>query len=296
MNRRILLDYSASKVMGLLTASSCLITLLVILALYFRSKLILDAKPLAGLLLSSNWHPFRGEFGFYPFIMGTLWVTALAMMLAIPPSILAAVYLSEYAGKRTRELLSPMLDLLAGIPSVVLGVCGVLIIVPMIKDHIGPLFGAQTTGYCVLAAAIVLAVMVVPIITSVLLEVFSAIPKELKDSSLALGATKWQTIKHTVMRKALPGIIAAIILGFSRAFGETMAVLMVAGNVAAAPASIFDPAYPLPALIANNYGEMLSLPMYDSALLLASLILLSSVLLFNVLARLVLMKLEDRYR
>jgi phosphate transport system permease protein len=296
MNQRVLLDRFVSKALGFFTASSCLLTLIIIIALYFKAKFILDIKPLSHLLLSSSWHPFRGEFGFYAFIMGTLWVTALAMILAVPVSILAAIYLSEYAQKRTRELASPLLDLLAGIPSVVFGVCGILIIVPLIKDFIGPLCGVSTTGYSVLAAGIVLAVMVVPVITSILVEVFSAIPKELRDSSLALGATKWQTIKHTLLRKAMPGVVAAMILGFSRAFGETMAVLMVAGNVARAPSSIFDPAYPLPALIANNYGEMLSLPMYDSALMLASLILLASVLFFNILARLVLTKIEGKYR
>jgi len=116
------------------------------------------------------------------------------------------------------------------------------------------------------------------------------VPREIRDASLALGATKWQTVKYALVRKAFPGIVAAVLLGLSRAFGETMAVLMVAGNVARVPHSVLDPAYPLAALIANNYGEMLSVPLYDSALLLASLILLVVVLLFNVGARLVLVR------
>jgi len=128
------------------------------------------------------------------------------------------------------------------------------------------------------------------VIISVLSEVMQTVPHELKNASLSLGATKWQMIKHVVLRRSLPGIIAAIILGFSRAFGETMAVLMVAGNVAKIPSSVFDPAYPLPALIANNYGEMMSIPLYDSALLFASLLLLLIVIFFNVLARLVLVR------
>jgi phosphate transport system permease protein len=123
-------------------------------------------------------------------------------------------------------------------------------------------------------------------------EVLGSVPYEIREASLSLGATKWQTIKHVVIRKAMPGIIAAIVLGLSRAFGETMAVLMVAGNVAKAPSSVFDPAYPLPALIANNYGEMLSVPLYDSALLLACLVLLLVVLFFNVIARVVLIRVE----
>ncbi|MBU4340479.1 MAG: ABC transporter permease subunit, partial [Euryarchaeota archaeon] len=113
-----------------------------------------------------------------------------------------------------------------------------------------------------------------------------------REVSLSLGATKWQTIKHVVLRKARPGILAAIILGFSRAFGETMAVLMVVGNVAKVPSSVFDPAYPLTALIANTFGEMMSIPLYDSAILLAALMLLIVVLIFNILARMVLIKIE----
>jgi phosphate transport system permease protein len=166
------------------------------------------------------------------------------------------------------------------------------VIVPLIKNHVGPAFGSQTTGYCVLAGGIVLAIMIFPIIIHVSVEVFRSVPYETSEASLALGATRWQTVKHVLLRKAAPGVIAAVVLGLSRAFGETMAVLMVAGNVAKVPGSIFDPAYPLPALIANNYGEMLSVPLYDSALLLASLILMLVVVLFNVASRLVLIRVE----
>lgn len=134
--------------------------------------------------------------------------------------------------------------------------------------------------------------MVFPIIISVTGEVMRSVSGELREVSLSLGATKWQTIKHVVLRKARPGIIAAIVLGFSRAFGETMAVLMVVGNVAKVPSSIFDPAYPLPALIANTYGEMMSIDLYDSAILLAALILLLVVLICNVIARMILVRIE----
>jgi phosphate transport system permease protein len=136
--------------------------------------------------------------------------------------------------------------------------------------------------------------MIFPIIIHVSWEVLAAVPHEMKESSLALGATKWQTVKHIILRKALPGIIAAVVLGISRALGETMAVLMLAGNVAKIPTSIFDPAYTLPALIANNYGEMLSVPLYDSALMFASLILLVLVLFFNITSRVILIRVENR--
>jgi len=166
------------------------------------------------------------------------------------------------------------------------------VIVPLIKNLIAPFFGTFSTGYSVLAGGIVLAIMVFPIIIHVSLEVFGSVPYELREASWALGATKWQTVKHVVIRKAMPGVIAAIVLGLSRALGETMAVLMVVGNVAKVPSSVFDPAYPLPALIANNYGEMLSVPLYDSALLLTSLVLLLVVLFFSIVARVVLIGVE----
>lgn len=262
------------------------------IALYIKARPILEIKPFWELMFSSSWHPLKGEFGFLPFIAGTLWVTVIAVIIAIPFSILSAVYLSEYASKFVREWTKPLIDLLAGIPSVVYGIWGVLVIVPLIKDHIAPFFGTFSTGYSVLSAGIVLSIMVFPIIIHISLEVFNSVSKGMKEASLALGATKWQTVKYVVVRKAMPGVIAAIVLGLSRAFGETMAVLMVAGNVAKIPSSALDPGYPLPALIANNYGEMLSVPLYDSALMLASLVLLLVVLFFNIISRIILIRVE----
>jgi phosphate transport system permease protein len=289
---RLLKDRLAGGAMRVLTVLSGLIVFAMIIGLYQRARPVLSAYPIKGLLFSTSWHPLRGEFGLLPFIMGTLWVTAVAVVIAIPLCLLAAIYLSEYSPRRVRELASPLIDLLAGIPSVVFGVWGVLVIVPLIKERIAPLAGATSTGYCVLAGGVVLAVMIFPIIIHVSVEVFRTVPEEIREASLALGATRWQTTKHVLLRKAMPGVMAAVVLGLSRAFGETMAVLMVAGNVAAAPSSVFDPAYPLPALIANKYGEMLSVPLYDSALLLASLVLLVVVLVINVLARIVLVRVE----
>jgi phosphate transport system permease protein len=188
----------------------------------------------------------------------------------------------------------PLIDLLAGIPSVVIGLWGVLFVVPLIRHYIAPVVGVSSTGYSLLAGGIVLSIMISPIIISVSEEVFRTVPFEITEASFALGSTKWQTVKHVVLRKALPGVMAAVILGFSRAFGETMAVLMVLGNVARVPSSLFDPAYTLPALIANNYGEIMSVPLYDSALLLAALLLLVIVAFFNALARIVLSRVERR--
>ncbi len=303
MNIRILKDAFASRLMLAAAIFSSVLVLITAIALYLRSKPILEAKSLADLLLGSTWMPSQGEFGFYPFILGTVYVTTLAMVFAIPLSILSAVYLAEYANDKVKSIILPLIDLLAGIPPVVFGVFGVLAIVPLVAG-IAPLFknseipffssGGYSTGYSILSGGIVLAIMVFPIIISISYEVFKAVPFEVREASLTLGATRWQTIKHAVIRAALPGIAAAVILGFSRAFGETMAVLMVVGNVPIIPSVIFDPGYPLPALIANNYGEMMSIPMYDSALLLAALILMLVILFFTLAARLILIRIERR--
>jgi phosphate transport system permease protein len=280
--------------MFILTTVPGLVVFLMLFGLFQKSRPILAVKSVSDLLFSSSWHPLKGEFGFFPFIMGTLWVTFIALILAVPISILTATYLSEYAPKFFRESTKPIIDLLAGIPSVVYGVWGVLVVVPFVGNQLSPLFRVYSSGYCVLSGGIVLAIMVLPTIIHVSLEVFSSIPYEIREASLSLGATRWETVRHVVLRKGLQGIIAAVVLGLSRAFGETMAVLMVVGNVAKVPKSIFDGAYPLPALIANNYGEMLSIPLYDSALLLAALVLLFVVLLFNILARFILIKVERK--
>jgi phosphate transport system permease protein len=288
--------------MGALTLAVVLLVPLIAIALFLRAQPILADRPLAELLFSTTWRPQKGMFGFYSFIIGTLWVTGVAMLIAVPPSILTAIYLAEYASPRLRATVNPLVDLLAGIPSVVYGVWGVLIVVPFVGDHVAPtlnrwlgmipLFRSDNpTGYGVLSGAVVLAIMVFPIIIAVAQDVIRAVPQGLREASLALGATRWQTVYKVVLRRAWAGVMAAVVLGFSRAFGETMAVLMVVGNVPQVPHSIFDAAYPLTALIANNYGEMMSIPLYDAALLGAALILLLIVLAFNVLARLVIVRL-----
>jgi phosphate transport system permease protein len=249
----------------------------------------------------------QGSFGFWPFIAGTVWVTVTAVALAIPPCLLTAIYLSEYARQSTRAVMKPLLDLLAAIPSVVYGVWGMVVIVPWVEHSLAPFFkrwlgflpfftSANPTGFSILAGGIVLAVMIAPFIIAVTYEVMATVPEGLRQASLALGATRWQTVKSAVLPQTLPGILAGIVLGSSRALGETMAVLMVVGNVAQVPGSVFDAAYPLPALIANNYGEMMSIPMYDAALMGAALILLVIVLVFNVGSTLILRRIMGRVR
>ncbi len=297
-------DRLAERVYFAITLLPVILLAAMALALVLRSLPILQVHSPLELLSGQVWQPQRGNFGFLPFIAGTFWVTVTAMLLAVPPCIFTAIYLVEYARKRTRAVIKPLLDLLAGIPSVVYGVWGVIAIVPAVQSFSAwagrnleflPIFrSANPTGYSILAGGIVLAVMVAPFIIAVTFEVMTAVPRGLREASLAVGATRWQTVKHAVLPRCLPGIVAGIVLGASRALGETMAVLMVVGNVAKMPGSIFDAAYPLTALIANNYGEMMSIPLYDAALLSAALVLLVVVLIFNVLSTLVLRRIVGR--
>lgn len=287
-------DALAEKTMLLLTIFSIILVVVVGLGLYLKSLPILTEGSIWNMLTSSIWRPFKNQFGFFPFIMGTLWVTGIAITIALPLCLLSGIYLSEFAHVKVKKWVTPLIDLLSGIPPVIYGVWGVLFVVPLISDHFAPHFVDYSTGYTVLTGGIVLAIMIFPLIMSILNEVFSTVPKELKDASLSLGATRWETVKYVLLKKSVPGIIAAVVLAISRAFGETIAVLMVVGNVSEVPHSIFDAGYPLPALIANNYGEMLSLPKYESALLFAAFILFAIIFLFNAISRIILARLERR--
>ena len=275
---------------------------LITIALVLRAWPILHGRTLPEIIFGVVWKPEQGSFGFWPFITGTAWVTVVGVLLAVPPCVMVSLYLSEYARAATRSLAKPVLDLLAAIPPVVYGVWGLVAIVPFVEHGLAPLARRwlsripvfqvhQPTGFGILAAGIVLAVMIAPFIISVLSEILATVPADLRHASLAVGATRWQTIRRVVIPKVLPGIVAGIVLGASRALGETIAVLMVVGNVARVPTSLFDAAYPLPALIANNYGDMMSIPLYDAALLGAALVLLVVILGFNVVSTLVLQRL-----
>ncbi len=279
--------------------------LLILVMLAVKSWPLLKLHSLGELLNGQVWKPEEGLFGFKPFIAGTLWVTLAAVALAVPPSLLTAIYLSEYSSRSVRALMKPLLDLLAAIPSVIYGVWGAIAIVPLIqnklipfiKAHFGniPFISSQNpTGFGILAGAVVLAIMIMPFIIAVVYELLDNVPRGLKEASLAVGSTRLQTIRWAVLPKVLPGIAAAIVFGASRAIGETMAVLMVVGNVAQVPRAVLDAAYPLTALIANNYGEMMSIPLYDSALMTAALILLVFIVLFNIASTLVLQHAQGR--
>lgn len=300
--KRRLINFVARQYMLAATLFSGLLLVFIGVALYFRARPLLAHSPLRSVIFGETWLPSDGHFGMKPFVLGTVWVTGLAVVLAVPLCIFASIYLSEYAGPRMRAIIKPIVDLLAGIPSIIYGVWGVLVIVPFVEKTVLPYASTHwqhihllamspySTGRCLLSGGIVLAVMVIPVIVSVSDEVLRAVPREMRDVSYALGANRLETVLRVVVRKALPGLIAAIVLGVSRALGETIAVLMVVGNVVGIPHSIFDPAYPLPALIANNYGEVMSIPLYDSALLGAAFMLLVIVLFFNIIARIAIIR------
>jgi phosphate transport system permease protein len=301
-NRR---DQAARKTFLVITILPLFLIVAVTIGLFIRSWPILISYPLKDLFLGTVWKPNTGLFGFWPFITGTFWVTTVGVVLAVPPCLLVALYLSEYAHSLTRSIAKPVLDLLAAIPPVVYGVWGLLAIVPFVDKVLAPfskqwlnnipfLAVNQPTGFSILSAGIVIAVMIAPLVISVVYEVFATVPSDLRHASLAIGATQWETIRYIVIPRVMPGIVAGIVLGASRAVGETIAVLMVVGNVPKVPHSIFDAAYPLPALIANNYGDMMSIPLYDAALLCAALVLLVIILIFNILSTIVLQRFLER--
>lgn len=278
--------------MFLLTAASLLLVFVMAAGLYMKSAPIFEEHSVWELLSASEWKPFKNRFGFFPFVMGTVWVTGIALLFALPLSLLTAVFLTEYSRSWVKKWVYPALDILAALPSVIYGVWGTLLIVPWISERLAPHFVEFSAGYTVLASGIVLSVMILPLLVSLFVEIFSTVPQELRDASQALGATRWQTAKKVVIRRSLPGIFAAVVLAISRALGETIAVLMVCGNLPQVPHSLFDACYPIPALIANNYGEMLSLPLYEAALMFAAMILFVVVLLFNLLSRIILYRLK----
>jgi phosphate transport system permease protein len=291
LNRKIIDSYST--LIMIVTITLVLVTpVIMLLILGSKASLLLEQQSVWRLFFTSAWEPVKGSFGFLSYILSSIFITLLAVLIAGPICLFSALYLTQFASERLVKIMQPVIDILAGIPSVVYGVWGILMIVPFISEIAASYFHVQTTGYTMITGGIVLAIMIIPFILNILIEIFRSLPLELTEATLSLGATRWETVKHVLIRKAKPGIISAFGLGISRAFGETIAVLMIAGNVAKIPNGIFDPVYPLPALIANNYGEMMSIPMYDSALMMAALILFVSVLVFNLFSRISIYQLE----
>ena len=262
-----------------------LLPLIIGIALYLKALPLFEIQNLPHLIGSSEWLPTDGKFGFLPFITSSMYVTVLSFIFAAPVCLLAGIYLTQFASKNLIRIMHPVTDILAGLPSVIYGMWGILVIVPFVGNVLAPFFNINSSGYSMLAGGIVLAVMCIPYMLNMLVEVFNTVPIGLKEASLSMGATFWQAVKHVVIRKSYPGIISAYGLGLAKAFGETLAVMMVVGNRVQVTHNPFEAGYPLPALIANNYGEMLSIPMYDSALMFAALLLLVIILIINFVFR-----------
>jgi phosphate ABC transporter permease protein PstC len=215
----------------------------------FKEGLPIIAKVgLGGFLFSSNWYPLEGEFGIFPMIVGSLAVTGGAMVIGVSFGLGCAVLLTLFCPPRVVAVLKPTIELLAGIPSVVYGFMGVVILVPLIRDYLGG------PGLSVLASSVVLGIMVLPTIISISVDALQAVPRSYREGSIALGATEWQTTHMVMLKASRSGILAAVILGMGRAIGETMAVIMVAGNTLDIPHSILDPVRTLTSNIALEMG------------------------------------------
>lgn len=256
----------------------------------------------AGFLWSSDWDPVAEAFGALPFIFGTLYSSALALLIAVPLGVGAAIFLAELAPRRLSAACSFLIELLAAVPSVVIGLMGVFILVPAVRSvepwlaaKLGwlPFFRGAPVGVGMLAAALILALMVLPYITSISREVLLAVPRPLKEAMLALGATRWEVISGVSLPYARSGILGGVFLALGRALGETMAVTMVIGNTPQASWSLLDPGYSMAAVIANEFAEAASEP-HVHALMAVGLALFGITVLVNGLARLLIYRLGGR--
>ncbi len=247
-----------------------------------------------GFLMTSVWDPVFEDFGALPFIFGTLVSSFVALLLAIPIGVGTAVYLAEYAPWWIRNAVSLLVDLLAAIPSVIYGLWGIFVLVPLMRNLVQPFLGkylgflpffqGPSYGVGMLAASLVLAVMVVPFIISVSREVIAAVPQVYKEAAYAVGSTRWEAIRFIILSYAKQGILGAVVLALGRAIGETMAVTMLIGNNVKISASLFSPGYTLASVIANEFAEATS-DLYLAALIEIALVLLLVSVLVNVIAR-----------
>jgi phosphate transport system permease protein len=283
------------RVIIVLTAISVFaIVVLVVWELIDKSRLSLHQFGIS-FFYGHDWDPVNGNFGAMPFVFGTLVSSFLALLLAVPLSVGVAVYITEMCPQGLRAIISFLVELLAAIPSVVYGLWGVFVLAPLLREYVEPflartlgwtgLFSGPMYGLGMLAAGIILAIMVVPVIASITREVMTAVPQNQREAVLALGATRWEMIRMGVLRNARIGIVGGIILGLGRALGETMAVTMVIGNRPEIAKSLFAPGYTMASVIANEFTEATD-DLYLSALVEIGLALFIVTLIVNALARL----------
>jgi phosphate transport system permease protein len=267
---------------------------LIIMVLARIAQPAVSAAGLGNFIVGRDWDPVRDSFGALPFIYGTLVTSAVAVLIAVPIAIGLGIFISELAPKRVGRALSFPIELLAGIPSVVFGLWGLFVLVPFLREHVQPflaatlgflpIFSGAPNGLGYLTAGMILAIMILPTVTSVTVEVLNTVPGTLREAAFALGATRWEAVRTAVLPYGKAGILGASILGLGRALGETMAVTMVIGNAPTINASLFAAGYSLPSVIANEFAEATG-HMHTAALAALGLILLGLALLLNALAR-----------
>ena len=270
---------------------------LIVLELWLNSQPTLKAFGWS-FLTGSRWDPNSQHFGALPFIYGTCVTSFLALLIAVPLGVACSVFLAEMAPSGFSNFLTFLIELLAAVPSVIYGLIGIFVLLPAIRDYLVPplrawlgflpIFQGDFYGVSFLSAGLVLSVMVVPFIISVSREVLLSVPREQREASLALGATKWETTWKIVLPYARTGIIGSVFLALARALGETMAVTMVIGNTPKITASLFSPGYSIAAVIANEFAEA-SGTLYVSSLILLGLVLFGLTILINGVARLLIM-------
>lgn len=284
-NKKVMDREFKGKTMVLLSAV-IIIGVTIAITIFLTSK-GLQSFTLNGLspiefLTSTNWNPTSSEnpqYGAFNFIFGSLAVTLLSALVAAPLGIGAAIFMTEIAPKFGKKVLRPVIELLVGIPSVVYGFIGLSVLVPFIRDHIGGL------GFSLLAGTIVLSIMILPTVASISTDALTALPKNLREGSYALGATRWQTIRKVLIPAALPSLLTAIVLGMARAFGEALAVQMVIGNVRDFPDSILDTAATLTTIVTLNMGHTTYGSVENNSLWSLGLILLVMSFIFILIIR-----------
>jgi phosphate transport system permease protein len=254
---------------------------LIVIFLFREGMPIFQQISVFKFIFGSAWYPTYDppEYGIWPLIVGSLVVTFFACLIAVPLGVLSAIYISEIAPGAIKEYLKSIIELLAGLPSVVLGFFGMVIVAPWLQETFD-----LPTGLNIINASVMLAIMAIPTISSISEDAIYAVPREFKEASYALGATKYETIIKVIIPAALSGISTAVILGMARAIGETMVVLMVAGGAAAIPQSIFDSVRPMPASIAAEMGEAPFGSGHYHALFATGIVLFFVTLAFNLIA------------
>ncbi|MFA6412389.1 MAG: phosphate ABC transporter permease subunit PstC [Syntrophales bacterium] len=269
------------NVFFVLSLVSILILGLIVVFLFREGLPLFREISIRDFIFGMEWYPTYSppSYGIWPLIVGSLIVTVFSSLIAVPLGVLAAVYISEIAHPAIKEVLKAIIELLAGLPSVVLGFFGMVIVAPWLQETFD-----LPTGLNIVNASVILAIMAVPTISSISEDALYAVPNEFKEASYALGATKFETIARIIVPAALSGISTAVILGMARAIGETMVVLMVAGGAAAIPESIFDSVRPMPASIAAEMGEAPFRSGHYHALFATGIVLFLMTLAFNLVA------------